>query len=122
MTCRVWVTGPDGSAIEARALLDSASSASFVSERLAQSLRLSRSTQNARITGIACLSHKSPVQSVADFSVSAVRSASKTINVTAVVVPRVTCDIPRHPLTSIRAGVISQTLILLTQDLVNLAR
>ena len=36
MTCRIVVYAPDGSSIEARALLDSASSASFVSERLAQ--------------------------------------------------------------------------------------
>ena len=35
MTCRIVVYAPDGSSIEARALLDSASSASFVSERLA---------------------------------------------------------------------------------------
>ena len=34
MTCRVLSRGPDGSSIESRALLDSASSISFVSERL----------------------------------------------------------------------------------------
>jgi len=98
MTCHVVVASPDGLSVEARALLDSASSASFISERLVQNLRLPRSTQNARITGIACLSHKSPVQSVADFSISAVKQSSKLINVSAVVVPRVTCDIPRHPI------------------------
>ena len=98
MTCQVVVTSPDGLSVEARALLDSASSASFISERLAQNLRLPRSTQNARITGIACLSHKSPVQSVADFRISAVKPNSKAINVAAIVVPRVTCDIPRHPI------------------------
>ena len=36
MTCRVLVSAPDGSTIEARALLDNASSTSFVSERLVQ--------------------------------------------------------------------------------------
>ena len=40
MTCRVLVYAPDGTHIEARALLDNASSASFVSERLAQTLNL----------------------------------------------------------------------------------
>ena len=34
LTYRVLVTAPDGSSVEARALLDNASSASFVSERL----------------------------------------------------------------------------------------
>ena len=37
MTCRVLVSAPNGPPVEARALLDSASSASFVSERLAKS-------------------------------------------------------------------------------------
>ena len=40
MTCRVLLRGPDGSSIESRALLDSAFSISFVSERLAQALRI----------------------------------------------------------------------------------
>ncbi len=84
MTCRVVVASPDGSTVEARALLDSAS------ERLAQSLRLPRSSHNATISGIVGLAHKSPVQSIASFSISAVKSATKKIGVTAVVVPRVT--------------------------------
>ena len=98
MTCRVLVSALDGSSIEARAILDSASSASFISERLAQSLCLPRSNRNARILGIAGISHKSPIQSVATFNISAVRSSSKKISVTAVVVPRVTCDLPLHPI------------------------
>ena len=53
MTCRVLIEAPDGSSVEARTLLDSASSASFVSERLAQSLRLPRCHQNACISGVA---------------------------------------------------------------------
>ena len=40
MTCRVCVKSPSGACTIARALLDSASSASFISEHLAQSLRL----------------------------------------------------------------------------------
>ena len=98
MTCRVMVSAPDGSSIEARAILNSASSASFVSERLAQSLCLPRSTRNARISGIGGISHKSPVQSITTFDISAVRSSSKKIGVTAVVVPRVTCNLPLLPI------------------------
>ncbi len=56
MTCRVLVSVRDGSSVEARALLDNASSASFVSERLAQSLHLPRSNQNVHVSGIAGLS------------------------------------------------------------------
>ena len=43
MTCHIQVIGPDGSTAEARGLMDSVSSASFISERLAQTLRLQRS-------------------------------------------------------------------------------
>ncbi len=53
MTCRVMVESPDGPMMEARAILDSGSSASFISERSAQCLHLPRSTQNTRITGVA---------------------------------------------------------------------
>ena len=45
MTRSVLVIAPDGSTVEARALLDCASSASFVSERILQSLSLPRSNQ-----------------------------------------------------------------------------
>ena len=87
MTCRILVSAPDGSSIQARAILDSALSASLISERLAQSLRLPCSNRNARILGIAGISHKSPIQSIATFDISAVRSLSKKIGVTAVVIP-----------------------------------
>ena len=94
MVCRVLVEAPDGSSMEARVILVSASSASFVSEHLSQSLRLTRSQQVVQISGIAGLSHKSPLQAVASLSISAVRSPSKKFKVTAVVVPCVMCDLP----------------------------
>ena len=43
MSCSVLVIVPDGSTANARVLLDSGSSVSFISERLAQALRLPRS-------------------------------------------------------------------------------
>ena len=55
MTCQIQVYAPDGSSIEARALLDSASSASFVSEQLAQCLRLPCLHQGAKVMSIAGL-------------------------------------------------------------------
>ena len=96
MTCRILVDAPDGTSVEARALLDCASSASFISERLAQSLCLPRSSQNVRISGVAGLSHGSPSQSITNFSVSS-RPPGKKISVTAIIVQRVTCDLPLHP-------------------------
>ena len=47
MTCRLLINAPDGSVVRVRGLLDSASSTSFVSERLVQALCLSRSFQTS---------------------------------------------------------------------------
>ena len=98
MTCQVLVKAPDNSSVKAHALLDSASSTSFVSERLAQSLCLPRFHHNIRISGIAGLSHQSPLQSVATFNVSPVHNNAKSLSISAIVVPRVTCDLPIQPI------------------------
>ena len=98
MTCRVLVDAPDGSSVEARAILDCASSASFVSECLSQSLHLPHSQQGVQISGIAGLSHNFPFQAVPSLNISTVQSPSKKFKVTAIVVPCVTCDLPLHPI------------------------
>ena len=97
MTCQVFIHAPDGSHIQAQGLLDSGSSASFVSERLAQSLSLKRSTQNVRISGIAGISHGSPLHSIATFTISPTFSTQEKIQISAIIVPRVTCDLPVQP-------------------------
>ncbi len=98
MTCQIRIETPLGS-VKARALLDSASSVSFVSERLAQSFRLQRHTQNARICGITGLAHGSHTQSLTNFKVSSAHSLSRKFDVTAIVVPQITCNLPVHPVT-----------------------
>ena len=70
MTCRVLVHSPSGPSVEARAVLDSASSTSFVSERLAQTLCLPRSHRVSSISGIAGLTCKSSLQAVTQLDVS----------------------------------------------------
>ena len=98
MTSRVLITAPDGSTVEARALLDNASSASFISERLVNSLSLPRLSQDIRVFGIGGMSHKPPLQSVTHFQLSSLQSSGRKIDVTAVVVPKVTCDLPMNPI------------------------
>ena len=95
MTCRVLNTAPDGSSVEV--LLDNASSASFISERLVQSLSLPCINQQIRVSGIGGLSHKAPIPLIANFQISPVRPTGRSIGVTAVVVPKVTCDLPLRP-------------------------
>ena len=97
MTCQVLIHAPNGSQIRARGLLDTGSSTSFVSQRLVQSLNLQRSSKNLEITGIAGISHNSPLHSVSTFYISPTDSPNEKMPVTAVVVPRVTCDLPVQP-------------------------
>ena len=95
MTCRVLVEAPDGSTVKARALLDSASSASFVSERLVKGLCLPRYRQNTTISGVAGLT-RSSLQALTNLTISSTHTGRK-FSLTAIVVPRVTCDLPVHP-------------------------
>ena len=52
MMCRVRVIGPDGSASEARALLDPALTISLITENLAQSLRLPCHRNATQVSGV----------------------------------------------------------------------
>ena len=97
MTCQILVHPPDGTALKARALLDSASSTSFISDRLAQSLRLPKSSQNIKISGVAGLNHQSPLHSVVNFDISPTSSPCEKIQVSAVAIPRVTGNLPSQP-------------------------
>lgn len=95
MTCRVLIKAPDDTFVEARALLDNGSCASFISERLATSLSLRRKHVPIRVSGIGGLSHKPPLQSVTTFEVRSL--SGRGIEVTAVIVPKVTCELPTAP-------------------------
>ncbi len=97
MTCQMFVHAPDGTHVKARGLLDSGSSASFISERLAQTLRLPLSARSIRISGITGMSRGSALQSVTSFSISPILSSAETLQLSALVVPRITCDIPTQP-------------------------
>lgn len=98
MTSLVLVHALNGSQIRARGLLDSSFSTSFVSQRLVQSLELQRSSKNLHITGIVGISLNSPLHSISTFQISPISSPIERLKVTAVVVPRVTCDLPVQPI------------------------
>ena len=93
MTCRVSVIAPDGSSVEPRALLDNASSASFVSKRLVQSLSLPRFNQKFECLALV-VCHKGPLSQLPNLSR---RIQQKEDRDPAVVVPKVTCDLPLAP-------------------------
>ena len=83
--------------VKARALLDSASSASFISERLVNSLCLPRLRQNTTISGVAGLTHSS-IQALTNVTILSPQTSLR-FNLNAIIVPRVTCDLPIHPVT-----------------------
>ena len=89
---------PEGVSVEARALLDSSSSTSFISQRLVNSLSLPCMRQNAKISGVTGLARTSALQSITKFIITPVQSPSKLLDVTAVITPHVTCDLPLHPI------------------------
>ena len=68
MTCQVLVCAPDGTRVEARTLLDNGSSASFVSEHLAQTLQLPRTSQRARMIEVLIRFRMHRIALVADIS------------------------------------------------------
>ena len=100
MTCRVLVHSPNGLSIEARAVLDSASSASFISERLAQTLCLPRSHKRSSISGIADLTCKSNLQIVTQCTISPLMTSHEKFTINAFIMPRVTCDLPVSPVST----------------------
>ncbi len=97
MTFQTLVHAPDGTSVRARGLLDSGSSTSFISERLAQSLQLPLATQHITISGITGMSRGSSLQSVATLEISPLCCSGEKLQVSAIVVPRVTCDLPTQP-------------------------
>lgn len=98
MTCRALLTAPSGYSIEARCLLDNASSASFVSERVAQLLSLPRSFQSLSISGITGSTNGSNSNSVTQLAVSPIGNLNVSFPISAIIVPRVTCELPTHPI------------------------
>ena len=99
MTCRVRVIAPDGSVMQARALLDCAASTSLITKRLAQQLRLPRRPSNFTINGVAGFNVRP--KGTVNFKVSGVRHGGKEIEVEASVLPKVTVDLPTVPVSPI---------------------
>ena len=97
ITCQVIASSPDGTTTQARALLDTGSAASFVSECLATGLNLTRSHQTFRISGIAGSFPSSQTHSAVNLFISSSCQPEKKLNLTAVVLPKITQDLPVSP-------------------------
>ena len=101
MTCQAKVTGPNGNSARARVFLDPRAACSFVSERLALQLKLPRRKDNSLVAGIAG-ANATRTRGAVSFKVSHVRDKGKKIHVLdALVLPKVTTDMPANPVDSI---------------------
>ena len=77
LTCKVQILGPNGSTTQARVLLDSASSTSFITQRLARRLGLKRKRVDMTISGIGGnLSPLSPKGAVS-FRITSLKSGGR---------------------------------------------
>ena len=96
---------PDGYTTQVRALLDSASSASFNSEHLGQYLRLPRHRRQVQITGVGGFTHQCIWQSVVHFNVAPLSSIQKVFEVEAIVLLQVMFDLPLCPVPFVETGI-----------------
>ena len=96
MTCQVLVQGPNGNTTKARALLDTGSTVSLITERVAQSLRLHRTPNNITVAGIAGSAGGSSQSSV-HLHLSSMFSPDDKIPVTALTIQKITSELLLHP-------------------------
>ena len=97
MTCRVKIVGPDGSTTQARALLDSVSSASFITERLAQRLCLAHRSHSINIGGISATSNQLLSRGITNFDIARPDSKGKLVAVEELILSKITPTLPLHP-------------------------
>ena len=97
MTCKVQILGPDGSATQARALLDSTSSKLFITERLEQWLGLKRKELNVNITGNGGNPLPFSPRGTVDFRITSLKNGGRRFPMQAIVLRKVTSDLPSSP-------------------------
>ena len=98
MTSQVVLEGPKGQRMVVRALLDSGASMSLVSARAAQRLQLPRTQTHITFSGVQGTPAK-PTNSLVTIAVSA---NQPTLQISAAVVQKVTCDLPLQGATGVQ--------------------
>ena len=102
MTCQVIVQGPNGSTARVRALLDSGSETSSITERLAQQLGLSQ----RRGPVITCIGKTTPPirpRGQVNIHVTDVQQSGKVHSVQALVLTKITSNTPAYPVSEQRS-------------------
>ena len=94
MTAEVILSGPNGHQTVARALLDPASTASFVTERLVQHLKLCKQRHEITLNGIGGTQCSTQSNAVVNINLTSTQSSSTLANVQAIVLPSLTKCLP----------------------------
>ena len=101
MTCRARITSQNGVYSQARVFLDPGAACSFITERMAQQLRLPRRKSNTTIAGIGGIS-AARTRGAVSFILSHARGDGKQVQIDgAFVLPKITTDMPISPVPSI---------------------
>ena len=93
-TARVKVTAHSGRAINVRALLDQGSEATFISETLAQSLRVKRIRMHVKISAVG-RTQAAAVRHAASLTISPASSDQPSFTTTALIIPSLTSYAPK---------------------------
>ena len=101
MTAEVLLSGPNGHQMVARALLDPASTASFVTERVTQHLKLCKQKQEITINGIGETQCSTQSNAVVNINLTSTQHSFTLANVQAIVLPSLT---KRLPITTLPKG------------------
>ena len=99
MTCKIMVSSTNGSSVEARAILDPGSTTSFITERLANTMRLNGSKQAVHITGIMGTMARASTPSVTTCMVSPIYGDRTPLDISAVILLNITRDMPIRRIT-----------------------
>ena len=94
MTEKVILSGPNCHQMVARALLDPASTASFVTERLVQHLKLCKQRQEITINGTGETQRCTQSNAVVNTDLTSTQNSSTFTNVQAIVLPSLTKCLP----------------------------
>ena len=93
MTCQVKVVAPNGAVMKARALLDTGSSTSFISEHSVQLLRFSRKSCTSHVSGIGNVFYQAS-RGLTQFHISPLNEGGIILPIQVTILKRIMTDLP----------------------------
>ena len=101
MTSQVLLTNSVGEKVAARAMLDSGAAISVLSNRMMAQLQLTKTEDWMTVSGIESQKH-SPARPTTNLTITSLSNPGWTTSIKAVVLPKVTVDLPKHDLSAVK--------------------